>query len=684
MKKIFLFFALLAGIAVMTGCQKDQDVVTLKAVIDHDTKAYFGGADANNNLVTPYWDGNDRVYVKGYNSDFTRASCSLELPSENSTTFATISNMPVSNVYCAVFPASAVKEMGTPDAGTNGTTAKITFKHDQLYSEENNHQRLEMPMGAVTTDNVLIFKNLCGILRIKVVNTTGHAFNVKRVSVMSEDGTFIAGDGNVTLYKNGDPRISMSPYHSYNVDQAIQLHASEYTSMGAIPSSSDGSSYKTFDIIVPPFSADALTFDVESIETGTGFGYFTQTVNSTITVDRNEIVNVTLTVGNFQRNNHVYLTDGPSFNDSIRKLDGWQNIQAIWFGNPAVGLPTDRDDYVRLEASYSPNPVYGYITVEQNVPVLHVNADIDAGEDVPIEFYAHANCSTMFAGFSNVSSILFNIHKFYTEDVTDMSYMFAGCSSLNNVPDIPTFVTTNVETMAYMFDGTHLTALDLQAYSTQHLRPDGMKGMFRNCAYLQTLDISSFTTEQITTMEDLFSGCAALRSLNLSSFNTAQVTNMKNMFNGCATLTSLDLRSFNTAQVTNMQNMFSDCSRLTTLYLNSFNTAQVTNMQNMFNGCGAMTNLYLDNFNMSNVSNANKLDMFKDMANNKIPQSPCTVYCPESVQQAVLAHDDNGYYSGLDDQNPTGNYYNTPYWDSNIGAMTTGRRIVFARPTTSK
>lgn len=617
MKKIFLFFALLAGFAVMTGCQKDQDVVTLKAVIDHDTKAYFGGADANNNLVTPYWDGNDRVYVKGYNSNFTRESCSLELPSENSTTFATISNMPVSNVYCAVFPASAVKEMGTPDAGTNGTTAKITFKHDQLYSEENNHQRLEMPMGAVTTDNVLIFKNLCGILRIKVVNTSGSAFNVKRVSVMSEDGTFIAGDGNVTLYKNGDPRISMSPYHSYNVEQAIQLHAPNYSSMGEI---GDGQP-KTFDIIVPPFSADALTFDVESVETGTGFGYFTQTVNSTISVDRNEIVNVTLTINSFQRNNHVYLTDGPSFNDSIRKLDGWQNIQAIWFGNPAVSLPTDRDDYVRLEASYSPNPVYGYITVENGVPVLHVNSNIDVGPTVPIEFYAHANCSTMFAGFSNVSSILFNIHKFYTEDVTDMSYMFAGCTSLNNVPDIPTFVTTNVENMEYMFDRTHFTALDLQAFSTQHLRPDGMKGMFRNCAYLQTLDISSFTTEQITTMEDLFSGCAALQRLNLSSFNTAQVTNMKNMFNGCATLTSLNLSSFNTAQVTDMTNLFYGCSHMRDLNISQFTISSGTTLTNMF---------YNLNF----------------YGNNNWVGNMCTITCTDNVYNAVHAA---GADTGIDE-----------------------------------
>ena len=530
MKKLFFFCALLAGIAVMTGCQKDQDVVTLKAVIDQDTKAYFGGADANNNLVTPYWDGNDEVYIKGL-TEFPTNIFGLTGPY---TTVATIEGVPASNVYSAIYPASAVLEMGTPNAGTDGTTAKIRFKHDQLYSEENNHQRLEMPMGAVTTGNTLIFKNLCGILRVKVVNTSGNTFNVKRVSVISEDGTFIAGDGNVTLYKNGDPAVSMSPYHGYTVEQAIQLHADNYISMGEIPSRADGTSYKTFDIIVPPFSADALTFDVESIETETGFGYYTKTVESTISVDRNEIVNVTLTINSFQRNDHVYLIDGPTFNSRIKTLDGWQNIQAIWFGNPAVGLPTDPDDYVRLEASYSPNPVFGYITVEEGATVLHVNADIDAGEDAPIEFYAHANCSTMFAGFSSVSSILFNIHRFSTEDVTDMSYMFAGCGSLNTVPDIPTFVTTNVETMAYMFAGSYFYDLNLQAYSTQHLRPDGMKGMFSGCTNLHDLNMENFTTEQITDMSELFYGCSNMKNLYINQFVISNSTDLTDMCTGLA------------------------------------------------------------------------------------------------------------------------------------------------------
>ncbi len=531
MKKLFFFCALFAGIAVMTGCRKDQDVVTLKAVVDQNTKAYFGGADANNNLVTPYWDGEDRVYVKGL-TDFSTNIFGL---TDRHTTVASITGVPASTVYCAIYPASAVLGMGTPNA--NETTAKITFKHDQVYEWDNdvNRQRLEMPMGAVTTNNTLIFKNLCGILRIKVVNASGDAFNVKRVSVISEHGTFIAGDGNVTLSENGNPDVSMSPYHIDTIDQAIQLHAPNYSSMGEI---GDGQS-KTFDIIVPPFSANALTFDVESIETEPGFGYYTKTVNSTISVDRNEIVNVTLTIGEFQANNHAYLIDGPTFNSRIKSLYGIEGVTSIYFGNPAVYLPSDPIDaaghvkYVRLEASYSPNPIYGYID-PVDPTVLHVNANIQTSE--PVEFYANADCSEMYADLPNIITILYNLHKFITEDVTRMDRMFAGCTNLGNVPGIGNYVTTNVETMAYMFDRCEtLGQLDLRAFSTQHLTDTGMVGMFRGCSTIRELHMDYFTTEQITTMEELFSGCNNLHDLWIQSFDMTHVSNKTDMCQGLGT-----------------------------------------------------------------------------------------------------------------------------------------------------
>lgn len=535
MKKLFLFCALLAGIAVVTGCQKDQDVVTLKAVIDQDTKAFFGGSDSD----TPYWDGSDRVYLKGSTRDFTRESCILDLP-ENSTTVATIRDVPISNVYCAIFPASAVLDMGTPDAA--GTTAKINFKHDQEYIENSNGQRLEMPMGAVSAnnDNTLIFKNLCGILRVKVVNTTGAAFDVTRVSVISNDGTFIAGDGTVTLFQDDgdpqthtdDPQISMSPYHITNVDQAIQLHTpGGYASMGTIASSTDGTSFKTFDIIVPPFSIigtsetnGSLTFDVE-----TNHGYFSYTVNRNLQVERNEIAEVTLTVNSLSVNNHAYLIDGPTFNTRIKTLPGINSAKTIKFCNAGFVL-SDHSPVVNLEADYSPLPVYGFYDNTSYTIVIYTPAS---------EIYANPNCKNMFKGLTSIENIYHTI-PLIAEDVVDMSYMFYGCSSYHIIPGsgsiVEEFNTTNVETMAHMFDGCSLlNQLDLSSYNTQHLRPEGMVAMFNGCATLSTLNLSSFTTEQITDMSDLFNGCVAMTNLYLNNFDMTNVTNKTNMCLNLAT-----------------------------------------------------------------------------------------------------------------------------------------------------
>ena len=123
-----------------------------------------------------------------------------------------------------------------------------------------------------------------------------------------------------------------------------------------------------------------------------------------------------------------------------------------------------------------------------------------------------------------------------TEDVVDMSYMFAGCSSYHiiggNGSFIEQFNTANVETMAHMFDGcSTLNQLDLSSYNTQHLRPNGMVAMFNGCNALSTLNLSSFTTEQITDMSDLFNGCLIMKTLNIGKFTISSGTTLTNMFN---------------------------------------------------------------------------------------------------------------------------------------------------------
>ena len=134
---------------------------------------------------------------------------------------------------------------------------------------------------------------------------------------------------------------------------------------------------------------------------------------------------------------------------------------------------------------------------------------------------------------------------FITEDVTNMSYMYAGCTRLQTISDITGFNTSNVLTMAHMFDGcTALTGLDLSSFNTHQLRGNGMVAMFKNCEGILEILLNTFTTEQITDMSELFYGCKHLKNLHINQFvisNSAVLTNMctnlnsaNTMYNQCA------------------------------------------------------------------------------------------------------------------------------------------------------
>ena len=63
-------------------------------------------------------------------------------------------------------------------------------------------------------------------------------------------------------------------------------------------------------------------------------------------------------------------------------------------------------------------------------------------------------------------------------------------------------------------------------------------------------------------MYSMFWGCFSLNSINLSSFNTSNVTNMSFMFYNCSSLNSINLSSFNISNDTYMSCMFYKCSSL--------------------------------------------------------------------------------------------------------------------------
>ena len=117
-----------------------------------------------------------------------------------------------------------------------------------------------------------------------------------------------------------------------------------------------------------------------------------------------------------------------------------------------------------------------------------------------------------------------------TSNVTSMSHMFNGCSSLTSVPDMET---SNVTDMSYMF---------------------------YNCSSITS--VPDMETSNVTNMATMFSGCSSLTSV--PDMETSNVTNMATMFKNCTALTDGNVRCISKNIDVNTRSMI-DNSGLTRL-----------------------------------------------------------------------------------------------------------------------
>ena len=196
-------------------------------------------------------------------------------------------------------------------------------------------------------------------------------------------------------------------------------------------------------------------------------------------------------------------------------------------------------------------------------------------------------CTTL--GNVTIKNIVFD-ESFNTYAPTSLKDFFKNCTALETISGLKYLNTANVTDMGYMFSGcSALTSLDLTNFNTSKV--ESMRDMFEDCSALESLNLTNFNTENVTDMYGMFYQCEKLSSLDLSKFNTEKVEDMSWMFSYLK-LSSLDLSNFNTEKVREMFNMFSFCQNLSSLNLTNFNTEKVTEMSRMFEGCSALTTIY--------------------------------------------------------------------------------------------
>ena len=255
------------------------------------------------------------------------------------------------------------------------------------------------------------------------------------------------------------------------------------------------------------------------------------------------------------------------------------------------------------------------VVVKDKMTVAHIKRNFGNGTIVHIVFdksfstYTPTSLSRFFRSLTKLETIT-GLEYLNTDKVTNMSYMFSGCSKL--------------------------TSLDVTKFNTEKVTV--MNSMFSNCSALTSLDVTKFNTAKVTNMSRMFYRCSKLISLDVTKFNTANVRDMSYMFYNCSKLTSLNVTNFNTAKVTDMRYMFYGCKALTSLDITNFNTENVTNMSFMFSGCSALTTIYTtDKFVIDKVTNGSY--MFENCTNLKD-------YGPNKTDH-TYANYTTGYFSKL-------------------------------------
>ena len=578
---LIISISILAGM-VATGCQKEEaPTVTLGAQIEET----IGGAKAYIDGYTPCWHNGDMVYINDAAYPVVAASGSS----------ARIEGVTTSSTYRAIFPARIV----TPgiDISSN-SSIPVILPSVQRYELVGSHQQVDVPMGAyLTSGSTLRFYNLCSIVRVTVSNSLNQPLPLRHI-VLEAENARLSGEGTATVSGDSTNHITMS-------NTARHAACLGFTADCPVTVPARGS--KTFDIVVPAFARDNVTFTVYTTD-----DYYFEMTKRNVSLWRNCITTVTLNVNSLTQITAAELIHGAGFNYYIP--DNTTEI-VFEYNNPSVTSGT------LLSTTDSPIPIYGNLDgttwrVSTAARMMNANNDcswmfggrsdgyihspylemIEFGEGFNTENVT--NMSGMFYRCQNITSL--DISHFNTENVTNMYKMFSECNSLTSL-DLFGFNTSNVTIMWGMFDGCYwLRSLDISNFNTESVT--NMYVMFAHCQHLTSLDLSNFNTSRVTNMGGMFTGCLELTNLDISNFNTSSVTNMSSMFGNCSSLTSLDLSNFNTESVTTMRDMFFACGSLANLNISSFNTRNVTDMYGMFSSCPSLTNINLSNFNTSNVT----------------------------------------------------------------------------------
>ena len=171
----------------------------------------------------------------------------------------------------------------------------------------------------------------------------------------------------------------------------------------------------------------------------------------------------------------------PSYNTPSPKPVTYTPVYASSFGDTVILATVPVEEWHSLESDCPPREISngGRIKCngehEEEVPITQV---------IILEDLIPRVCSGWFRDMVHLETIQ-GFDKLHTQEVSDMSYMFAGCVKLGTL-ELSAWDVSNVTDMTGMFEGcANLEIPDLSAWDVSNVQ--NMAEMFKDCDSMEIL-----------------------------------------------------------------------------------------------------------------------------------------------------------------------------------------------------
>ena len=203
--------------------------------------------------------------------------------------------------------------------------------------------------------------------------------------------------------------------------------------------------------------------------------------------------------------------------------------------------------FLKIKSKIDFKKIFDYIQKNKSLKIIkynshiqkRLNIDINDYKLIMIEIIPVQNRYDKFINIKKEDKKYFHIYFNDNKEEIERTALNGG----DKVSKINVVIDYQVNSFKELFQDCFIESINFKNFYRNNITD--MSFMFSGCSSLKELNFSNFNTNNVTDMSCMFCECSSLIDINLYSFNTNNVTNMSYMFYGCLSLKNINLDNFN-------------------------------------------------------------------------------------------------------------------------------------------